>query len=316
MTVRLSTDLWRQVLCPRFLSVPDVVRMSSVDRFFRALLSDAGMWRSVVLRHSRPFPLARLGEHDWKGLVSSCFPNLSLLSRHVALLNLAALSALPPSRPEAVSFFLYIHWAGAALSSSTRMVRFGSRVLGVALAAGTLVLHASAEADLPLVCYGWQGIVSRVELVMVSRRVQGNRKVLTAWDQLGPVRSGFGGEGDGLPGDVNVNVASPRSAEGCTLRLFVSTPSRSQYAMLGKFAFDNESYFFDLGSARSAGIGHAEAKNFQYSTEGLDRRLRESTAGIPFVPAGGAREFYVTCPIEFLAREALQLKEEPVEEDI
>ncbi len=77
--------------------------------------------------------------------------------------------------------------------------------------------------------------------------------------------------------------------------------------MLGKLAFGDEDYFFALGQRqRTAQVSHAEAKHF--SSRDVDSQLRQSSASIPAIDAGGARDFFVKCPIEMLAIEALQLQ--------
>ncbi len=301
MSVRLSNDIWREVLS-RFLSVQELCRMSATDRFFRELLSgrSSRVWQSMVARHCAPFTLDKLASYDWKHTIADVWPHLHLLARHVALLHVGRCAALPASNPESVAFFLYIYWTGERSASFLRIIRFApENLLDVDLPRGTLSLHAHCGSDsLPMLC--WGSVSSLVDLVMVNRRVPGNRKVVASFQSLQQTR---GGERQGR----RVNVAS-EVAEGCQLHAYVSTPSRAQYAALGKAAFGDESHYFNLGGGRSADVNHAEAKYFGSSE--VDYRLRQSTAGLPNVPAGGARDFFCVCPIELIGRETLQLMDE------
>jgi hypothetical protein len=189
------------------------------------------------------------------------------------------------------------------------------------LASGLVWMHTGVISDLPLLCYGWSGVNSLVELVMVNRRVRGNRKVLASFSSYGRCLR---------RGERNVNVASASTqSEGtlaCQLEMMVSTCSKSQYAALGKLVFGDESHFFNLPQ-RTASVSHAEAKH--YGSREVDSLLQQNTAGIPAIAAGGVRcvcflfcalfcvfetflllfrDLFVQCPIELIAREALQLR--------
>ena len=312
MTIRLTNDIWREVLC-RYLSVADIGRMSGTDSFFRALLgaSSSRVWLTVARQHCGRFPVEAAGAQDWKAAVAAVWPLLELMPRQVALLTLARCSALPPGHPEAVSLFLYVHWSGERLAASQRMFRLGAAELrDVDLPRDRVTFRAAAGTEgLPLLCCGWSGLMSRVDLVMVNRRVPGNRKLLVSFAEL-HMRGGGGGGGRAA-GEGATNVAA-RGEHGCVLEAFLSTPSRSQYALLGRTAFGDENYFVDLAAARSSGLSHAEAKHF--SSSEVDWRLRQSLAGLPPIQAGGARDFYCHCPIQWLATEVLQLKPEEEEE--
>lgn len=162
-------------------------------------------------------------------------------------------------------------------------------------------MHTGVTADLPFLCYGYNGVNSLVELVMVNRRVPGNRKVVASFSSYRRVMR---------QADRNVNVGSDCEG-GFGLEMHVSTCSRSQYALLGKLVHGDESHFFNL-SQRTASVSHAEAKH--YSSREVDSLLQQSTAGIPAIPAGGARDFFIRCPIELLASEALQIQLQPDED--
>ncbi len=302
MTIRLTNDIWREVLC-KYLSVADIGRMSGTDSFFRALLgaSSSRVWLTVARQHSGRFPVEAAAGADFKAAIAAVWPLLQLVPRQVALLALARCAALPPSHPESVSFFLYVHWSGERVAAAQRMFRLGAgELLDVDLPRDRVTFRAGCGTEnLPLLCCGWSGLYSLVELVMVNRRVPGNRAVLAAFPQpqLGRGRGG-------------ANVTA-RGEHGFVLEAFLSTPSRSQYALLGRTAFGDDNYFVDLAAARSSSLSHAEAKHF--SSADVDWRLRQSLAGLPAIEAGGAREFVCHCPIEWLAAAVLQLKEEPHE---
>lgn len=308
MTIRLNANVWQHVM-PRFLTPSELGRVAACDRFFWELLRRPAVWKRIVLSHAgEPFETlgSSLEAHDvdWRNIATSLWPHIPLIRRQVALLCLARCAALPPAHVEAVSFFLYVHWTGERRAGAQKMVRLGVAAdeVQVNLVGGTVMMYA--RADLPLVSYGWNGVQSQCDLVMVNRRVPGNRRTLCEFDPL----SGGGRRS----AQRNVNVAAGSSRPGFLLEMFVSTPSRAQYQQMGKHVSGDEAFFFNL-APRNAGMTHAEAKHF--SSSDVDRRLRESTAGLPNVAAGGARDVFVEVPIDVLAAEVFQIKEEPREDE-
>lgn len=175
----------QQVLAGRFLGVIEICALSATCRFFRDLFATSSVWIKIVERHCAPFSLNGLSRVDWKDIISAVYPRLDLIRSHVALQHVSRLAALPPSNPEAVSFFLYIYWSGEKIGSPRMLKIDPEHLVHVDLASGKVWMHTGTVTDLPLVCHGWSGVNSLIELVMVNRRVSGNRKVLASFSSFG-----------------------------------------------------------------------------------------------------------------------------------
>ncbi len=216
MTFKLSNDIWREVLPGAYLDVKDICSLCATCRFFRDLFASSTVWARVVQRWCAPFSLSGISRYDWKDLIAGCFPRLNLLRGQVALQHLSRLVSLPVSSPEACQFFLYIYWSGERKNPARMLKITSDGLVDVDLASGTLWMHTGTISDLPLLCYGWNGISSLVDLVMVNRRVAGNRKVLASFNSFRPARRNA---------ERNVNVASA-DVHGFSLEMHVSTCSR------------------------------------------------------------------------------------------
>ena len=306
--MELTKNLWLDVIAA-YLSPTDLARLSAVCRFFHTLLdgSSSRLWKSLVREAVRPFPLDGDPQVDWKELWGIFHPHVHLLRRHIAIQCLARAARLPQSSLEAASLFLHVHWSGNRVGAEQRMVKLPLEPADVNLTADSVRLSLSFAKDLPLLSFGWNSLYSLVEVVMVNRRIPGNLKTICSFRMF----HGAMGLLDGDPPRKFNIQGTAQDDPHFLLQGFVTMPSKSQYRALGKFAFGDETYFFNLAAARSAGMSHAESRHF--SSGDVDRRLRESVAGIPNIAAGGLRDVWITLPIEALAREALQLPDDAMD---
>ena len=304
--MELTKNVWLDVISV-YLSPIDLARLSATCRFFNQLLSGSSrLWKRLVREAAAPFPLGQT-EVNWKEIWGLFHPHTHLLRRHICIQSLAMAASLPPGNVEAVSLFLYIHWTGNRVASEQRMVKLPLEPADANLTADCLRLTVTFPKDLPLLAHGWNGLHSLIDVVMVNRRLPGNRKTICSFENFSMAMGNV--EGD-PPRPFNVQARAGESTRfnSAQMQGFVTMPSKSQYRALGKLAFGDESYFFNLAAARSAGMSHAESRHF--SSGDVDRRLRESVAGIPNIAAGGLRDIWISLPIELLGREALQLDDD------
>jgi hypothetical protein len=260
MAYQLTTNVWLDVLA-LYLSPVDICALCCVNRFFERLFAAPRYWKALV-REALPDlagPLEGL-ELPYKTLYTQFYPHLDHLKAHLSLMALSHAASLPLSSPAAAAFFLYFHWNGT--SQEQRILKLPLLSDEVDLVRQTVTLRLHFANQLPLLSYGYQGVYSRVELVMVNRRVAGNRKVVGACSNFRHTLKSP---------EYNVNVIGDAYAEEerqtklFQMLMFVSTPSKSQYKQLGKFCHGDEDYFFHLAAARSAGLTHGEARRFSSS---------------------------------------------------
>lgn len=313
MSYALTSNIWLDVVAG-YLSSWDLGNLSGTCRYFYRLLHcGARCWRRLLLEAAGPFAAVAVAPRDdFKSLVGAfSSPALApLLRRHLALQAVGRAAQLPPSHPDSATLYLYLYWSGIRNATDCRILPVPVPAEldphQVNLTSGLVALSLDFSSNLPLFAYGWEGINSIVDVVVVSRRFPGNRKVLCTLSH--PTRflldrSDTKREGADEAARVNYNVRM--TSDGALANLHITTPSKSQYTMLGQCVKGDPNYFFDLGQARSAPMSHAEARHFD--ARDIDRRLQQSTAGIPFVAVGGLRNVLLSLHIEWVAHEVLQI---------
>lgn len=286
--------------------------MNGTCKFFRGVFSSSRLWRALVERCCAPVKIGNLSD-DWRLVFARLYPNFDALRRHVQMMQVGRCCSLPPANAEGAAFFLYFHWKGERTASDQRIVKLATQQpAAIQLHEGVVMLQVEFQADLPFLSYGVNGVSSLVDLVMVNRRVAGNKKTLCTFDRFwsarvsNVIRNDDADDHHDRDGGVVYNMKGSCAEEWkAKLLLHVSTPSRKQYAQMGEFAFQNPEHYFDIAAARSANMSHAEARHF--SSADVDHRLRQSTAYLPAIAAGGCRSICLIVSIDYLWSEVMQL---------
>lgn len=206
-------------------------------------------------------------------------------------------SELPRGHVEGVQFYLYWYWSGEErFADAQRVFRIPPEGIKTKLANSVMQVDIDLGSQ-PLLCmYGYAGINSLVDVVLVSRSVPGNKKTLFSFS------SGFASSRGVKRFNLRATAFSS-TAEGAprkdlgTLFVHVSTASKANYRAIGKLCHNNEEYFFDAArTQRVAGMTHAEGRNF--SSRDVDDRLRQNVASLPNIPAGGVVELRLILQVE------------------